>query len=159
MTNYKKLSWRHRVTEPELPLFFDLKFAGRASLKINLLVKTPFHRRCMEVARSRWAPAKPLYFDRTLLSTEEPACRLDDGKDFLTHFLPVQDIKSGQKGFGKDWWLVSAWLFSLFLRALSVESIQGHPSLFPSKLPVFVLLTPTLLDGSHPWYSTSSKVN
>ena len=24
MTNYKKLSWRHRVTEPELPLFFDL---------------------------------------------------------------------------------------------------------------------------------------
>ena len=24
MTNYKKLSWRHRVTEQELPLFFDL---------------------------------------------------------------------------------------------------------------------------------------
>ena len=24
MTNYKKLSWRNRVTEPELPLFFDL---------------------------------------------------------------------------------------------------------------------------------------
>ena len=24
MTNNKKLSWRHRVTEPELPLFFDL---------------------------------------------------------------------------------------------------------------------------------------
>ena len=24
MTNYKKLSWRHRVIEPELPLFFDL---------------------------------------------------------------------------------------------------------------------------------------
>ena len=55
MTNYKKLSWRHRVTDPELPLIFDL-IAGRASLKINLLVKTPFHRRCMEVARSRWAP-------------------------------------------------------------------------------------------------------
>ena len=24
MTNYKKLSWRHRVPEPELPLFFEL---------------------------------------------------------------------------------------------------------------------------------------
>ena len=24
MTNYKKLSWGHRVTEPELPLFLDL---------------------------------------------------------------------------------------------------------------------------------------
>ena len=48
MTNYKKLSWRHRVTEPEV---------------------SPFHRRCMEVARSRWAP-DPCHIKRVEIVTK-----------------------------------------------------------------------------------------
>ena len=38
---------------------FRKQFAGKAYLKINLLVKTPLHRHSMEVRRSGlWAPAK-----------------------------------------------------------------------------------------------------
>ena len=53
MTNYKKLSWRHRVTEPELPLFFS----GKDSLKIDRPVKMPLHRPSMGVVGSgSWVP-------------------------------------------------------------------------------------------------------
>ena len=41
-----------------LVIAFRKQFAGKAYLKINLLVKTPLHRRSMEVRRSGlWAPA------------------------------------------------------------------------------------------------------
>ena len=54
MTNYKKLSSRHRVTEPELPLFFS----GKDSLKIVRSVKMPLHRPSMgAVGSGSWVPA------------------------------------------------------------------------------------------------------
>ena len=54
ITNYNKLSWRHRVTEPELPLFFS----GKDSLKIDRSVKMPLHRPSMgAVGSGSWVPA------------------------------------------------------------------------------------------------------
>ena len=55
MTNYKKLSWRHRVTEPELPLFFS----GKDSLKIDRSIKMPLHRPSMgAVGSGSWVSGK-----------------------------------------------------------------------------------------------------
>ena len=46
-----------------LVIAFRKQFAGKAYLKINLLVKTPLHRRSMEVRRSGlWAPENVNYF-------------------------------------------------------------------------------------------------
>ena len=43
-------------------LAFRKQFAGKAYLKINLLVKTPLHRRSMELRRSGlWAPASDMW--------------------------------------------------------------------------------------------------
>lgn len=48
MTNYKKLSWRHRVT---------LFFSGKDSLKIDRSVKMPLHRPSMgAVGSGSWVP-------------------------------------------------------------------------------------------------------
>ena len=67
MTNYRKLSWRHRVTKPELPLFFS----GKDSLKIGRSVKMPLHRPSMgAVGSGSWVPGPGHIGGRRVLSPQ-----------------------------------------------------------------------------------------
>ena len=55
-----------------LVIAFRKQFAGKAHLKINLLVKTPLHRRSMEVRRSGlWAPVKSGYWNSNVTEIKE----------------------------------------------------------------------------------------